>query len=320
MPWLADNPGSVVDFHPCSESAIRGCLVRSEARLGESPKRERRSARRFEERVLAIGSLVQCDSIANVGEWSMQSAMMEASTYYTDGGYEHAAPTWHAEDAPWKVEQIMRVATLPSLDRPMRICDIGCGVGGVTLALRAELELRSVRAEFVGYDIAQYAIDVALEKAEGLSNVSFHCVDVMSLDHLDFDLCLLVDVLEHLNDPYTFLSALRKRGIRNCIVHLPLESNWLAIMRGKTDPTKSDVGHLHFFDTHSALGFLARAGLTVTSWVYTPEIELDIRLHRTIGNMLAYVPRKLMFRLWPSLCVHTIGGAALMASCRFGAS
>jgi hypothetical protein len=86
-------------------------------------------------------------------------------------------------------------------------------------------------------------------------------------------------------------------------------------MRGRTDPRRIKVGHVHFYDTHSALGMLECAGLTVHRWVYTPELDLDIRLHRTMWSGLAYVPRKLLFGIWPALCVHTIGGAALMARC-----
>ena len=238
---------------------------------------------------------------------------MSSRNFYTSEDYSEQNPTWHREDSPWKAEQILRVMELPGNDRPLRICDIGCGVGGVIAALDGLLAERNIDALLAGYDIAPIAIDRARRIWRDRERLVFECVDALSRDRLDYDLCLLMDVLEHLEDPRGFLRALKARGIQDCIVHLPLENNWLAIMRGRTDPRRSRVGHLHFYDTHSALSMLERAGLQVTKWVYTPELDLDIRLHKTFRSIMAYLPRKALLSLWPAMSVHTIGGAALMA-------
>lgn len=231
---------------------------------------------------------------------------------YTQGTYAEANPTWHAEDSAWKAEQILRVASFAPSDRPVRICDVGCGTGGVLAALGNRLAARGIRTELTGFDIAPIAIERARNQWPNAPHLSFECRDVLTLDRLDFDWCLLMDVLEHLEDPVGFLQALRTRGLRAFIIHLPLENNWLAIMRGRTDPRSSPVGHLHFFDTHSGLSLVERAGLAVRRWVYTPEIDLDIRCHRTLGSVLAYMPRKAIYRLSPTLAVHTLGGSAMM--------
>lgn len=209
----------------------------------------------------------------------------------------------------------MRVLNAAPRDRPLRICDIGCGVGGVLAAIDELLGKKGIEVELTGYDIAPLAIEGARERWSDRSNITFECCDVLSLDRLNYDLCLLMDVLEHLEDPVCFLRELRGRGIVEFAIHLPLENNWISIMRGKTDSRRSPVGHLHFFDTHSALSMLERAGLTVAKWVYTPELDLDVRLHRTLPSMLAYVPRRALLATWPALAVHTIGGAAMMARC-----
>ncbi len=181
----------------------------------------------------------------------------------------------------------MRVLDLADLGRNLRICDVGCGAGGVIAALDDLLTQRGTRARFTGYDIASVAIARARTFWKDRSNLEFQCVDILSLDRLDCDLCLLMDVLEHLQDPLGFLIALSAKGVRDFVIHLPLENNWLAIMRGRTDPRSSKVGHLHFYDTHSAVSLLERAGLAIADWVYTPELDLDIRLHRTVFNLVA---------------------------------
>jgi len=241
----------------------------------------------------------------------------QSSEVYTSGQYCVNYPTWHAEDSAWKARQVLRVFEPQKSAGPIRICDIGCGAGGVIASLEELLSAAGVDAQFVGYDIAGAAIERARQQWNGRARLAFQCQDVLELEKLDYNVCLLMDVLEHLEDPKGFLRKLHDRGLRDFVIHLPLENNWSGIMRGKTDPRCNKAGHLHFLDTHSALSLLERSGLTVVKWVYTPELDLDIRHHRTPLNMLAYVPRKLFMKIAPALTVHTIGGAALMARCTF---
>ena len=234
---------------------------------------------------------------------------------YIADEYSNDNPTWHSEDSPWKARQIMRVLEPYQGDRPLTVCEIGCGVGGVLAALDEIFSENHVDSQFVGYDIAPIAIERARATWHDRERIEFRCADILDSKRLNYDLCLLIDVLEHLDDPLTFLSQLCDRGLRTFIIHLPLENHWLGILRGLTDPRRSPVGHLHFYDTHSAISLLERAGLVLNRWVYTPEADLDIRLHRTAKSVLAYLPRKFVFWIAPALTVHSIGGAAFMARC-----
>lgn len=101
-------------------------------------------------------------------------------------------------------------------------------------------------------------------------------------------------------------------------MNLPLENNLINIVRGRIDPRRSRVGHLHFWDTYSALSILERAGLHVVQWFYAHEVDVDIRYHRTTASVLAYVPRKLLLAIVPNLCVHLLGGATMLARCVSG--
>ncbi|HEY3246200.1 MAG TPA: methyltransferase [Phycisphaerae bacterium] len=241
--------------------------------------------------------------------------MTAVELLYVDGHYAQANPTWHAEDSAWKAEQILRVAAFLPAEHAVRICDIGCGSGGVLAALGTTLAQRGIDAQLTGFDIAPLAIQSARASWGDLTNIDFACCNVLHREHLRFDICLLMDVLEHVADPRAFLVGLCDRGLSEFIIHLPLENNWLGIMRGRTDPRTSCVGHLHFYDTYSALHLLESSGLHVVQSVYTPEIDLDLRLHRTLGSIAAYLPRKLLLAIRPRLAVHTLGGAGLMARC-----
>ena len=232
---------------------------------------------------------------------------------YNDGNYVAHNPTWHVEDAPWKADQILRVFEPDG--RSIRICEVGCGVGGVLAELGLRLAERGITATLDGFDIAQGAISKARELWQGRPNLTFHARDVLTGPSIAADIYLFIDVLEHVERPIEFLKALRGRGMQQCIVHLPLENNFANIMRGRTDPRTSKVGHLHFYDTHSAVGMLEMAGLTIEKWVYTPELDLDVRVHVRPKSLAAYVPRKVLLSLFPTLCVHSIGGAAFMARC-----
>jgi len=169
------------------------------------------------------------------------------SDLYTSGEYAKASPTWHAEDSPWKAKQIMR-SLQPCLTgkHSVRICEVGCGVGVVLAELRRALQELNVAATCVGYDIASAAIERAISIHGQSNSLSFECCDVLSKPTLECDWLLLIDVLEHLEDPVGFLRELRGRGVQQFIVNLPLENNLVNIVRGRTDPRKSRVGHLHF--------------------------------------------------------------------------
>ena len=170
-----------------------------------------------------------------------------AAALYTSSEYAIANPTWHAEDSPWKAKQIVRILQ-PSLSSRglLRICEIGCGVGIVLAELQRNLWELNVESVCVGYDIAPAAIQQAISIHGQSDTLSFECCDALSKPALQCDWCLLIDVLEHLHDPVKFLQELRRRGVQRFIVNLPLENSLINIMRGRTDPRRSRVGHLHF--------------------------------------------------------------------------
>lgn len=84
----------------------------------------------------------------------------------------------------------------------MRLLDIGCGPGSITVELAEHV------AVVVGVDAAQEAVDRAEELARGRTNVSFRVADVYSLPFEDdsFDVVFAHQLLQHLADPVAALA------------------------------------------------------------------------------------------------------------------
>lgn len=110
-------------------------------------------------------------------------------------------PSWHAEDSPWKAEQIMRMLNRHPLEL-RSIAEVGCGVGGILVALHESFPPQTI--EFHGFDIASEAITRAKEKQK--DHLHFYATDIFK-DGRHFDLLLVMDVIEHVPDYLGFLES-----------------------------------------------------------------------------------------------------------------
>ena len=72
---------------------------------------------------------------------------------YHSARYRELNPTWHAEDSPWKAEQVARLLQERDLT-PTSICDVGCGAGLVLASLAG---LLPEPAELTGIDVSEEA-------------------------------------------------------------------------------------------------------------------------------------------------------------------
>ena len=89
---------------------------------------------------------------------------------YQDGEYAAKFPTWHAEDSSWKAahlsslvdDQILR--EFCERNSPLRVAEVGCGAGGVIAGVCENLHSRGVNCEMTGYDISDFARQIAALK------------------------------------------------------------------------------------------------------------------------------------------------------------
>src|SRR5208283_5450917 len=142
---------------------------------------------------------------------------------YQDGRYLEHNPSWHMEESPFKVKQILRMMKRQNL-KPKAICDVGCGAGVVLAELQSHLPKECI---CWGYDVSPDAIGMCLERSN--ENLRF-CVRDIRKDRCDadFDLLLMLDVFEHVDD-YTGLVRDVRAKARHKLFHIPLDLSVQAV-------------------------------------------------------------------------------------------
>jgi hypothetical protein len=226
---------------------------------------------------------------------------------YTSGLYAEKNPDWDAGDSPWKAERAYELLDTHGLN-PDSIAEIGCGAGGVLVNLRN----RYPQAEFTGYDIAHGLLPL-WEKHQG-SGVRFILGDYFEKNAAPADLVLVLDVIEHLGNPFDFLDHLRSR-CRHAVFHFPLDLSALSVMREKPLlHVRRKVGHLHFFTRGLALALLDECGFEVIEARYTGAAYTAP--NRPLPARFASAFRRLTHTLLGDTGVRLLGGETLMVLAR----
>ena len=207
---------------------------------------------------------------------------------YSDGACLGHNPDWGDAEATWKAAQVLGMMRRHQLE-PRSICDLGCGTAGVLDELDRHLP-GDIR--LVGYE----RIELRGEDARACS------------DH--FDLVLLLDVIEHVDDYMGFLRAVRTVGDR-FILHIPLDMTVQAVLRMKPIlGVRESWGHLHYFSAETALAVLSETGYRVVDHTYTRGgIEVAPKRFRT---RVAAAPRRLAHAISPRLAARVLGGFSLL--------
>jgi SAM-dependent methyltransferase len=219
---------------------------------------------------------------------------------YLDGRYADATGgSWHREDSPFKAHQVLSV--LRRLDiTPATVCEIGCGAGGVLAALQSELD---PQVQLVGFDISPQAIEMAGNLAN--DRLTFRCEDPLG-DSDRYDLVLLLDVVEHIEDCFGFLRRARLKGDIK-IIHLPLAISLATVFRQQriVDAWRK-VGHIHQFSLATALEAVRYSGLEILDWQLTPgALEAP---QRSLRTRLANLPRKIVGAFGARYAQQLLGG------------
>lgn len=222
---------------------------------------------------------------------------------YLGGGYAESNPTWDSEDSPWKAEQVLRMLRRHRIV-PRRLVEVGCGAGGVLASLRPAFP----DAEIHGYDIAPGA--ARLWSAHAVHRIHFHTGDYQVSEASPFDVLLLLDVLEHLANPFEFLVGLRRRA-EYFLFHIPLDLSVLSVLReAPLLYVRNKVGHIHYFTKGLALTLLKDCRYDIVDWFYTGASLGGPR--SGWKTRLAGWPRRLAYALHKDIGVRLLGGETLM--------
>jgi len=233
---------------------------------------------------------------------------------------EYTAYPVHMERLNWLVKTIQEQRALDSAVAPVRILDVGCGTGNITIPLGM-----IPNSEVVGIDMYQPNIDL-VNKRNTLPNVRVTFSRLSDFDVSNFDFIIFTEVLEHIPGYGEILEDLSKRMKRDAQILVTIPNGWgpfewamqpMYIMRrmglngyigkvkkllGKKEPyalNQEIDPHVNFFTRKQIKGDCQRYGLKLVEFepafvmapimeTYTPFISL---------NSIAYYDNKIAHAL-----------------------
>lgn len=223
---------------------------------------------------------------------------------YADGSYLAKNPDWHRERSDWKASHFAQLWDEWKL-APTTVCEVGCGAGGILTALSA----RFPSARFTGYEISPDAFALC----EPTDRVDFHLEDFLETDD-SYDLILLADVVEHVEDYLGFLRAIRSRALWKMML-VPLDiSAQTVLRRGRMASIRDQVGHVHFFTREIAVDAIESTGYEIESWRYVPTALEAPGLPRRAR--LVRWPRRAVAAIHEDFAANLLGGFSLLVLAR----
>ena len=207
------------------------------------------------------------------------------------------------EDSEWKANQVLRI-----IDKSLRQNQSSkSAVVRRILASPARFLSR-----YSGFEIAPDARKFWGKHAT--KRIMFSVGDYLQVQTAHSDMLLLLDVIEHIPNPFEFLSALRGRA-DNYVFHIPLDLSAMSVAR--EHPlllVRQKVGHIHYFTKGLALSLIQESGFQVLDWFYTgasftaPQVSWKAKLAR--------LPRRLAYAIDRDWGVRLFGGDTLMILAR----
>ena len=221
---------------------------------------------------------------------------------YKNGTYVRLNPTWHVEDSAWKADHICSILRNNGVSFHSA-AEVGCGAGIILKELSKIYE----DAKFYGYEISPDAMKLWIEDNPRVrfSSKDFHA------EERTFDVLLVIDVLEHIEDYIGFLKRIRNRA-NFFVFHIPLELSAQQVIRDIQLHTRATYGHIHYFSKATALATLLDTGFHVVDYFYTNANKQYASIHSDLRMKMVNMVRDVLFSFSPDLTVKLLGGYELM--------
>ncbi|SJM29741.1 class I SAM-dependent methyltransferase [Mesorhizobium delmotii] len=192
---------------------------------------------------------------------------------YESGRYWSVISDFHDDHGQPKAERVHDLIRGLPINS---ILDIGCGSGRALMTL-----CNMTRAKGYGIDLSPEPIAFANQYYAN-DQVGYAVADLGAVSGTTYDLVMLLDVFEHVDDYLGFLRSVRPLG-RYFAFSIPLDMNVTSILFGGYMRARKMVGHLHYFTKESALATLEYAGFKVIGYRYAdPGIQ-----YGSAGGLLA---------------------------------
>jgi len=229
---------------------------------------------------------------------------MSIESRYYDGTYLAENPDWDRKDAVWKAAKVTSILSDNGIE-PASICEVGCGSGDVL----AHLQKAMPSTNFTGFDISPQAAQFWKEHNVG-ERLRFQLGDFHQTNRITYDVLLMLDVFEHVRDPFSFLENTRRHAT-HFIFHVPLDLSASTVVRGNPlIDARKKVGHLHYYTKDLALATLCDTGYEVLDWRYTGA-SLNSP-NRSLKTRFSALPRRLAYAVDKDFGVRLLGGETLL--------
>jgi hypothetical protein len=222
---------------------------------------------------------------------------------YLDNSYLNSNPLWHRDDAEWKSNLVFNILNRNNIF-PNSICEIGCGSGDILAHLRNHYGSCILK----GFDISPQLSKFWMEHKN--KDITFVPGDFHKINKEKFNVLCMLDVFEHVRDPFTFLEASLNFG-DYFVFHIPLDLSAISVMRGTPLMlARKNVGHLHFYSKDLALETLTDSGYGIMDWHYTNASWKAP--NRKLKTKLFELPRRIAYLIDKDFGVRLFGGETLI--------
>ena len=247
---------------------------------------------------------------------------------YSSGTYIRNNPTLDAEDMPWKISKILPIVDIflrQTSATKVKILDVGGGAGLYLKEISDHLRAKKIAADKYALDLSGEMLRIQRENNPDMKGIVECSIEQTPFKDKEFDLVLVIDVLEHIPNVAAALKEIRRIS-GHVIYKVPLENNLyyniLNIMKrgGLRRDIFQKVGHVHFFSPGKLKKQLSCTGEMVCC-NYTNVFEwcLSEDYHRGTNwkEKMVFTLANYVFKISPGLCSRLFPDSiACLVQCR----
>ncbi len=237
---------------------------------------------------------------------------------YIEDGYLKKIPKLHEFDSPWKLKKI-----IPFIDKFMNnykkdnitLLDVGGGAGLILKGVSVYIErYYQISVKKYALDLSPEILEVQKKRNPDLKKALNEDIRNTSLENKEINLCLMIDVLEHIPKPHLALKEL-KRISEFIIFKVPIEDNFYYRIWNflKKEERKQfftqNSGHINFYNFYNLKHQIESYAGTILEYNFTNVFEFlsntpyyrknmnfkDILLNTISLNLFRFSPKLASF-------------------------